>query len=331
VLNFKFWYYLCANILDFMRTFTLLIAVSISFSMSVHAQLPNGNMESWLQFNNILNQPYNDLGPNLDRTQNFLRTLNQILEAPLTPTTAVRLSGAAAHNGSFSAKLITGEVAGTLVPGYIGTGDVDIVNQTIYLGRPYTDRPIKFSMWHKFESVGGDSGAVEVTLSRWDALNQQTVLVGYAKKMITADVTAWTKLELDIDYVSNDAPDSVNIIVVSSGDYDLSNFQNSSGQVGSALFVDDLNFEFPASTEVIHDSKVRCWPTLCTSNLNISFDPVNEPVRAVIYDLTGRKVKEVRNLNVQSTIAISDLIPGIYSVTVQTDFHRLATIKFVKQ
>jgi hypothetical protein len=312
------------------KHFTLALLAASLMSVGAQVTIVNGHLENWNTYSGFGGASYIDLGPNQDRTKNFLRTLNEILEAPLTPQTAARISGTGAYAGDYSVRLRTGLVGPILVPGYLGTGDVDISNQTIYLGRPYTDRPQKLEMWYKYEGVSGDSGAVEVEFTRYNALTQQTEQVGYAKTVITNNISTWTLLELDIAYSSMDAPDSVNIIVCASANYDLVDFQNGQGQVGSDFFVDNISFVFPASVENLTSDKVNIFPTVASDVVRIDTD-LNEPFRIRIYDLSGRRIQDIYSTEASNTIDVSSFRPGAYVVVIQTDFHRIATGRIIKQ
>jgi len=309
---------------------TLGLFAALTFSANTQVTIVNGNIESWNTFTGFGGATYVDLGSNQDRTKNFLRTLNEILEAPLTPQTAARISGAGAYAGDYSLRLRTGVVGPILVPGYLGTGDVDLDNQTIYLGRPYTDRPEKLELWYKYEGVNGDSGAVEVEFTRYNALTQQREQVGYAKTVITTNISTWTLLQLDIAYSSMDAPDSVNIIVCASANYDLVDFQNGQGQTGSDFFVDNISFVFPASVENLTSDKVAMFPTVASDFVRIETD-LNQPYRVRVYDLSGRRIQDFQSLEPNTTIDVAGFQPGAYVVVVQTDFHRIATGRIIKQ
>lgn len=301
-----------------MFTFSSLV---LSLGLTAQTLMPNGDMEQWNSYQTSGAQTYNDLGPNQDRTQNFLRTLNAILESPTTAPSAFRLDGANAYNGTYSLQIVTDAVAGAIiVPGYLGTGDVDIANQTIYLGRPYTQSPERMTGYYQYAPVSGDSAAFYVELTRYDALNQTKEVVGTGNLIITAAQNAWTQFSVDINYTSQNTPDSINIIMASSAGYDLVNLQNSAGQLGSALSLDDLSFEFPASIEETDEANIQVFPNPASDHIQVQVQDINEPVRLRLYNLNGQLVREVRNQADQLSMDLQDLSNGQYILVVQTDF-----------
>jgi len=74
--------------------------LALGLTMNAQTNIPNGNLESWQTFNDVMGMPYDDLGPDADRSKNFLRTLNAILEAPLTQQSAYKVSGTGAYSGN---------------------------------------------------------------------------------------------------------------------------------------------------------------------------------------------------------------------------------------
>lgn len=318
------------------KHFTLFLAAAGIVSASFAQNIPNGDMESWnLMTDGNLGQQYNDLGPNTDRTQNFLRSLNEIFTVPLTPITCYKDTDAPdVHGGTSAARLVTGYVGAPfniLVPGTIITGDVDIAVQTLYAGRPYTQRPDSYTGWYKYEPVSGDSARFEVTLTRWDALNQTTVVVGYGNLVIHNAAATYTQFTCPINYTDPGTPDTAIVVAASSAGYNFSNLFASVGQVGSTMYIDDLNFEFGGvGVEEQSSASVKVFPTLTTGIVNIETDgSINENIIARVYDLTGKKVAE-QLMNNFGSVDLTSFEAGTYVVVVQTPFHMLSTTRVVK-
>jgi len=303
---------------------TLLFLSFLSLGISLSAQpIVNGDVESWQSYNDVMGSPYDDLGPNTDRSTNLLRTLNAILEAPLTQQSAYKVTGQAAYSNT-SIVVVTTMVAGSiLVPGYLGTGDVDISAATIYLGRPFTGRPTAMKGMYRYESVNGDSAAFYCSFSKYDALNQTSSVIGEGNLVVSTAVPEWTPFQVPITFTSTDSPDSTNIIIASSAGYDLVNLQGSVGQVNSALYLDDISFEFPASLDTYSEGNALVYPNPSSDEVRVQLENVQEKLRLRLYNASGQQVLETRGAGNEISASVVNLPAGTYVLMVQTDFKLL--------
>jgi hypothetical protein len=303
---------------------TIILCSAFSLGLALNAQnIPNGDLESWQSFNDVMGSPYDDLGPNTDRSTNFIRTLNAILEAPLTQQSAFKVTGQGAYSNT-SVVVATSLVAGSiLVPGYLGTGDVDISAATIYLGRPFTGRPTAMKGMYRYEPVNGDSAAFYCSFSKYDALNLSTSIIGEGNLVVTNAEANWTPFQVPVNFTSADAPDSVNIIIASSAAYDLVNLQGSVGQVGSALYLDDISFEFPASLDAYAEVKAQVFPNPSSDVVQVRLEQAQEKLRLRLYSIAGNQVLEVQGNGNEISASVADLPAGNYVLMVQTDFRLL--------
>ncbi len=302
----------------------ILFISTLSLGLSLSAQpIVNGDVESWQSFNDVLGNSYDDLGPNADRSTNFLRTLNAILEAPLTQQSAFKVTGQAAYSNT-SIVVVTSMVAGAiLVPGYLGTGDVDIAAATIYLGRPYTGRPTGMKGMYRYEPVNGDSAAFYCSFSKYDALNQTSAIIGEGNLVVAAAEANWIPFQVPINFSSTDAPDSTNIIISSSAGYDLVNLQGSVGQVNSALYLDDISFEFPASIDTYSEVNALVYPNPSADEIRVQLENAQEKLRLRLYTISGQQVLETQGAGNEISATVSGLPSGNYVLMVQTDFKLL--------
>ena len=305
------------------KTFLLILALSLGFSVSAQ-NIPNGNVESWNSFNDVLGNSYDDLGPDSDRSKNFLRTLNAILEAPLTQQTAFKVTPNQGSYSNTSIVVVTGMVAGSiLVPGYLGTGDVDISAATIYLGRPFTGRPTAMKGVYRYEPVNGDSAAFYCSFSKYDALTQSSSIIGEGKLVVPNAQATWTPFQVPVNFTTSAAPDSVNIIFASSADYDLVNLQSSQGQVNSALYLDDISFEFPASLDSYSQVNALVYPNPSSDEVRVQLEQAQDKLRLRLYTLSGQLLLETRGKGNEIAAKVSDFPCGNYVLMVQTDFKLL--------
>lgn len=316
-----------------MKHFTLFLA-SAALVSSVSAQIVNGDFESWNTYTGNSGQ-YLDLGPNTDRSQNFLRTLNVIAEEPVTQVTAFRDQDPGdVHSGASAIRLenfILPLFGGVFVPGVILTGDVDLPNQTAYLGRPYTDRPDRFTGWYKYAPSNGDSAGFEVVLSRWDALNQVRQVVGSGRIAITAAANSYTQFNVDIVYTDPGTPDTIVLVCSPSAAYDFNNLFNCQGQVGSVLYVDDISLEYGGlNTENISKVDVKVFPTVASEIINIQSAELPANAFVKIHDMNGKVVAQQSLNSGNGMINVTSLAAGNYVVVIQDAFNLFYRTKIQK-
>ncbi|MCX7745214.1 MAG: PCMD domain-containing protein, partial [Flavobacteriales bacterium] len=306
-------------------TFTLLFSGATLALKAQQPALTNGNVETWTQFTGT-NESYWEPGTGTNRTTHFLRTLNELADQafPLTgPVTCYRESTPSdVHGGTYAAKMVSGVLGAFFLPGFLGTGDLNIPNQTIYLGRQFNGRPQQFRGWYKYTPVSGDSAEFRVWLTRYDGLNQQSVLVGEGSQKVFGTVSNYTQFSIDINYVDNGTPDTVVIFCTASAGYNLSNLLTSSGQAGSTLWADDLEFVYPASigNNSLMNEKVQVYPSIAQDIINIHTTDLPESLKLRIYDMNGKEILTERMNGNHHVLQVSSLENGSYIILVQDNF-----------
>jgi hypothetical protein len=126
------------------------------------------------------------------------------------------------------------------------------------LGEPFTSRPLAIKGWHKYIPVNGDSAAIEVRLEK-----NGTVL-GSGEKVIYNTVSDWAQFNIPITYTSTETPDTIVVIFASSGNYDftsLATLMQCQGQIGSELYLDDIEFDYTAPENITDGGFETCWTT----------------------------------------------------------------------
>jgi hypothetical protein len=182
----------------------------------------------------------------------FLRTLNYLTTlpgaaggpGPLT-TDSTRDSYSGKYAALLTTKIFTPQGTPILIPGIIGTDSLDIPNATILLGKGFTQRPTKFNGYYKYQPVAGDSGVVFVLLSKFNTVSGHRDTVAYARQIIKNVVSTYTLIDLPINYYSSATPDSLTLIIASSGDINFVDLMGSKGQEGSQLWIDEIQFDKP--------------------------------------------------------------------------------------
>lgn len=317
-------------------TSTLLLSGLAGILFAQQPALTNGNMETWTQFTGT-NESYWEPGTGATRTTHFLRTLNQLADEafPLTgPVTTIRETNASdVYAGTYAAKMVSNVLSTFFLPGFVGTGDLDIVGQTIHLGRQFDGRPEKFQGWYKYTPVSGDSAEFRVWLTRYDDMSMQSVLVGEGSQKILGAVNTYTMFDIAINYLDPGTPDTVVIFCTASAGYNLTNLLSSTGQAGSALWADDMSFYYPAGInedELTHQ-QVKVYPTLVSDILSVQTTLTNPNMKVRVYDINGKVIINENMPSSLHTIDVSMLAAGTYVVVVQDAFHLLARHRFIKQ
>jgi hypothetical protein len=220
----------------------------------VGTPFPDGGFENcwqWFENNMAGKSDYWDFADNY-----FLNTMNPFYALhPAfgnTPLTAFRLEGSDTYNENYSLKVVSSQMnfAGNTIflPGVAATLDIDIFGMNLSSGRPFTDRPEAIKGWYQYAPVNGDSAAIEI----W--LRKNGTILGRGKQVIKNTVSEWTQFNVPVNYTSNETPDTIAVIFSSSANYDftdLMTLMQCQGQLGSALYLDDISFEYET---VIKDS-----------------------------------------------------------------------------
>jgi hypothetical protein len=321
-------------------TFTLLFITS--GAIVSNAQLTNGDLETWTnnQWSTVptgSGNTYKEPGSGTNRANHFLRTINAVndLPSPLTVPLSCWQSDTA-HGGSFSARVKSQQFTTYFIPGFIGTGDIDIAAQTLHLGRQYTAHPDTFSAWYLYAPVNGDSAKFEVIFTLYDALNQVSNVIGHGSKTIlnATSGTNWANAKFGITWTSASAPDTVKIIAASSGGYNLSNFLSSLGQVGSQLWVDDMMLysgNLGVETPDYANNNVSIYPNPASDFVNITTTNLPANLNMYVYDIHGKQIMARVITDANYLLDISSLANGVYGVVIMDDASIIHRSKFIKK
>ena len=217
-------------------------------------QIVDGGFESCWYSQEMTNETYLEYKSSVFYTLNNLHALIEVPDLMLTssPLTAYRDSDA--HGGNYCMKLVTGVVTDQskgrlLIPGAIAPLDQNFVYQFltpreypdgINVKREYHEKPDKLMGYFKYSSVEGDSASFSVKL-----YNGSDV-IGEGYFLEKNSVNEWTMFEAPIVYTSSATPTHISIIISASAGYDFADLTHCQGREGSTLWIDDLEFTFPA-------------------------------------------------------------------------------------
>lgn len=211
---------------------TILLAILLSCYLSVYSQeeqIPNSNFENWTDI-------YHATGWNSQIT--FVTTFN----------TAERTSDN--YQGNYAAKLTTKSYYTLTLPGMITLGDVDYTNLSASGGIPFTSRPTGISFYMKYATVQ-DTMMMLTYLTKWNSETLHTDTIGGIIYMNNETYSEYTKISLPVIYYSEEIPDTLNMIFLSS---------LFSGNSGTSLFLDSISMDYG----------LQILPTICLPATNIS-------------------------------------------------------------
>ena len=219
--------------------------------------------------------------------------------------------------GSFSAKLETKHL--TLppldIPGFMtcGTLTVDLTAGTFVLsgGVPVVDIPTHLKGYYKYQPKGGDSCVIGIGLTRWENGVQDTIGMGSFSTKDT--VPDWTPFSAWIDYVSTLAPDTMNIIAMSTAQEVMT--------IGTILYVDDLYLDYTVGYNVKDPAAgINVYNDRETGRLMLFFDfPSPQQTSARLVALSGETVASLPSEPVtksKKTFGYQDMSPGVYLLIV---------------
>lgn len=118
-----------------------------------------------------------------------------------------------ARSGNYAVKIEVLNVGGAGFLGMMTLNDPSMDESES--GIPYTQRPVDFSFWAKYNLLSTDSFIVVVELTKWNAGTR--VRVGEGTFVRTGTQNNYQKYTVPITYYSNDTPDSLQMFFVVGG------------------------------------------------------------------------------------------------------------------
>jgi hypothetical protein len=294
-----------------------------TLSLLAQPAIPNGDLESWTT---IVNGD--------EPTGGYLKSLNQILAFPGGPPVTCFKETANPHGGTAAAKIVSASFAsfGIFIPGALGTITPIANPVSAQLAEPFTGKPESIRAWIKYAPVTGDSAEVFGYLFKTTGGVRETLAV--ASQMLLQPVSSWTEITVPFTYLNATAtPDSASLLFVSSAGYNFSNLFLCQGSAGSALWIDDVSYIYPASiTESGKETdKLTVFPNPAEDMVTLTFaSEINEGMVSVA-DMNGREVLKTTFTGTQQNIPVSGLKAGNYVISLSHEKGLLARKTFIKK
>ncbi|TVR36856.1 MAG: hypothetical protein EA392_14100 [Cryomorphaceae bacterium] len=275
-------------------TFLLLVAL-IPLYLCAQDDLPNGGFEEWVTGGGFFNSYRDPVG---------WGTLNS--ETALFGITTARRASSPneVYSGQYALKLQSQFflLANEVIPGLCLTGSFNIQTRQIEGGLPFNLRPESISGWYQYSPANVDTGQVGVVLTRWNALENKRDTIGMGGHFATEAAISFTFFDGPIEYMSDDTPDTMMVVLVSSSTH--------SPQNGSVFILDDLALNFTATSVPLQDIiEAKTYPNPTRDFLNYD---VRGSAQVLIYATSGSLAKKLPLVADKGMIDLSDLQKGSY-------------------
>ncbi|UPT68509.1 MAG: PCMD domain-containing protein [Sphingobacteriales bacterium JAD_PAG50586_3] len=287
-----------------MKKISLIALSIILIVIQLQAQpIVNGNLEDWQQSQSgLYDQP----------TGGFWATLNALRDLG-GPVTVEKTTDAC--QGEFAAKLTTKSFTSLLVAGFLASGTFNQLNLTnpLTIGKPFTLKPQSLSGCYKYVPVNNDSAALVSILTKWNSQTNSRDTIASAGGITAQPQPNYTTFNYTYEYFSQETPDSIQVVFTSSADG-----ANNNGQVGSALWVDNISLEIingidlPMMPEVM----VNCYPNPVTNFVTINLENIPGSSAIAIYSANGIQLLQKKALQGLNTVDFTSLPCGNYIYTI---------------
>ncbi|MBN2683062.1 MAG: T9SS type A sorting domain-containing protein [Bacteroidales bacterium] len=215
-----------------------------------------------------------------------------------------------AIEGTKSARLETKDIIGIPVPGLLTLGilTVNVFENTSSItgGIPYNLRPDRLTGNFKYSPATNDSLLIAVFMLKHNNVTGQLDTIGIGAFSSAETTTAFTAFEANIEYQTEDLPDTMNILIMSS------DFTNPI--VGSVLFVDNLAFSFDVGIEKFaSENNYRIYPNPASDFVNIAIS-TDKNTEVKLFDIVGNILftKVYSKGRENATIPLTNLPNGVY-------------------
>ncbi len=275
---------LTKNLIIMKSKFILTSMVLLFAATYVFSQISNNGFELW-----------NNMGTYMD-PQSY-KTTNSFMTGTFYPVTR-STDHYPSNVGSYSIRLENKTTVQAAVGLAMQTSNLQNGPEPSF---QLTGHPTSFTGYYKYLPLGNDTMFIQLTLYQGGTAVAWALLTG------TASVSNWTSFNVPIS--SYTTADSASILLASF-------YANGSNQPhgNSVLYVDNLNFDnLITSINEADDNgiyKTVFYPNPATNHICLNSNP--EIKTFELYDINGKLVKNILISTDYTSIAINDLMNGIY-------------------
>lgn len=211
------------------------------------------------------------------------------------------------HDGTSAVQIQSQDVFGNAVPGICTYGNINVnmgaMSAEIIGGKAFTDRPSKFSGWFKYTPSGSDSMVVFCVLTKFNSVSGVHDTVGSAMYISTVANATYQQFNVDFDYQQSFAPDTMNILILSSG---------YTATAGSSLIVDELKFDYTGmGIDDNFSNNFYIYPNPSNGIFNVNLAN-KETTHFTVYNSLGQVIYQTTTNNIVNTIDLSSYNKGLY-------------------
>lgn len=296
----------------------LFICVVLSNESKAQCQTVNGDFESWTDYTDTFEY---ELGLTLKYPVIFpteWSSVDRLLELALSNFFGEYLDQDTLDIPVFDAVM-------QYMPGANGTasaarlsGDSLLLLADLRQLKPCAGRPEKLTGHFKYEGTGFDTLLIEAILHN-DGLLDTSASIGYASFTIigtpddiSRDAADYTAFSADFIYNSDEIPDSMTIIILSTKDE-----QNPTDT--SYFVVDEIELEggVVPTRNYYHEAPFALLPNPASDQIRLNLE-VSGDVMVQIFDALGQVVTNTI-MSAQNTLSIQHLPAGAYLSRIQAD------------
>ena len=264
-------------------------------------QIPNSNFENWT------NQGTFD-------TPDYWYTSDQLYSSSPDNSLSQNLivKSSSPYSGNFSIEARNAVRSINSIPNDTVFGVAEAITDANHTGFPFTDRPVYFNGYYKFNQGGSgifpniDTGAVFVLLTKWNTVNNDYDVVGYGIMRAHQSVLSYTHFSIPITYYSALAPDSAKVSITSSITLDK-HFP------ATTITVDELTFSNVTALQnfAASENPPILYPNPASKEAIVKNIP-QEASELEIRDFTGKTIKRFQIDSETVNLSLDNLPDGIY-------------------
>lgn len=293
-----------------MKQAIILLLTGFFSHVSAQNAIPNPGFENWQNEGTFFNSYQNPVG---------WGTLNSATSLLGFETVKRVTNPQFVHSGNAALKLETFfiNILNRPAQGICVTGTINIDTEQVEGGLAYNLRPDNFSGWFQYFPIGSDTGQVAAVLTRWNLLLQQRDTIGISGKWFLEQTDTYQQFQEPFDYWSDENPDTLMIILVSSSQFEPS--------IGSVMYIDDLSLNFSTPVQKLPEiQSISVYPNPASDYFQFNFP---NPATFMIHNLIGVVVLSGNVVAGNNKIALNNWQEGVYMISIYDENERPVAVK----